>query len=116
MNRANRTPRLPNVHPGEVLREDYLVPLGKTAYWLAKGIGMSSTAVGQILRGQRRITPETALRLSRFFGASAQFWLNLQAAYDLEEAQLRVGAALAGIERFQGPEASEAEERIGAPA
>jgi addiction module HigA family antidote len=112
MNRGNGTIRLPNVHPGEVLRDAYLIPLGKTPYWLGKGIGMSSTAVGQILRGQRRITPETALRLSSFFGASAQFWLNLQAAYDLEEAQLRVGDALAGIERFHGSGPAEAEERV----
>src|SRR4051794_10643610 len=90
--------RLPNVHPGEVLREDYLVPLAKTAYWLAKGLRMSQTAVGEILAGKRGITPVTALRLSRFLGSSAEFWLNLQAAYDLEEERLRSGELLRDVE------------------
>ena len=76
--------RLDPVHPGEVLREDYLVPLSMTAYQLAKGLAMSPTAVGQILSGKRSVTPVTALRLSRFFGTSADFWMNLQTGYDLE--------------------------------
>jgi addiction module HigA family antidote len=92
--------RLPNIHPGEVLREDYLQPLGKSKYWLAKGLGISPTAVGEILAGKRSITPATALRLSRFFGASAQFWLNLQARYDLEEAEQALKEDLDKIERF----------------
>jgi antitoxin HigA-1 len=91
--------RLPNIHPGEVLREEYLIPLGMSAYRLAKGIGMSEGAVSEILRGKRAITPATALRLARFFGSDPQFWLNLQAAYDLEEEQRRLAPELAEIER-----------------
>jgi addiction module HigA family antidote len=94
----NTMERLPNIHPGEVLREDYLIPLGRSAYWLAKGLRMSQTAVGEILAGKRAITPATALRLSRFFGSSAEFWLNLQASYDLEEERLRSGDLLRDVE------------------
>lgn len=90
--------RLPNIHPGEVLREEYLTPLGMSAYRLAKGLGMSEGAVSEILRGKRAITPATALRLARFFGSDARFWLNLQAAYDLEEEEHRLAPDLAAIE------------------
>lgn len=89
--------RLPNIHPGEVLREEYLLPLGMSAYRLAKGLGMSEGAVSEILRGKRAITPATALRLARFFGSDARFWLNLQAAYDLEEEQRRLAPELTRI-------------------
>jgi antitoxin HigA-1 len=90
--------RLPNIHPGDVLREDFLVPLGMSAYRLAQRLRMSPTAVGEILAGKRSITPTTALKLERLFGAEAEFWLNLQAAYDLEEERLRAGDKLALIE------------------
>src|SRR6476620_2930067 len=83
------------IHPGEVIREEFLVPLGKTAYWLAKGLGISQTAVGEILQGKRAITPATALRLERFLGCSAEFWLGLQASFDLEEERGRLGPGLA---------------------
>ena len=89
--------RIGNIHPGEVLREDYLIPLGMTPYALAKGLGMTPTAVGEILAGKRRITAATALRLARFFNTSAQLWLNLQAAYDLEEEEGRLAEQLAAI-------------------
>src|SRR5712692_8471034 len=89
--------RIGNIHPGEVLREDYLIPLGMTSYALAKGLGMTATAVGEILAGKRRITAATALRLARFFNSSAQLWLNLQAAYDFEEEQNRLAEQLAAI-------------------
>ena len=72
--------RLPNVHPGEVLREDYLSPLDLSGYRLAQEIRMSEGALSAILNGQRAITPATALRLARFFGTSPEFWLNLQAS------------------------------------
>ncbi len=65
--------RLPNVHPGDVLREDYLKPLARTPYWLAKGLGMTPTAVSEILNGKRSVTPATALRLSKFLGTTAKF-------------------------------------------
>jgi addiction module HigA family antidote len=91
---------LNNPHPGEVLKEDYLEPMGMTPYRLAKGLGVSPLAVHEILNGKRSITPATALRLSRFFGASAQFWLNLQAAYDLEEEQKKLSSVLEGLQRY----------------
>ena len=77
--------KLPNIHPGEVLREDFLQPMGISAYRLAKDIGIPQTHVSQILKGERRITADTALRLSRYFGNSARFWLGLQNDHDLEE-------------------------------
>jgi antitoxin HigA-1 len=89
--------RLKNVHPGEVLSEEFLVPMGLTPYRLAKSIGVPQTRVSGILKGRRSITSDTALRLARFFGTSAQFWLNLQADYDLEEAGRDLGSQLAGI-------------------
>jgi antitoxin HigA-1 len=91
---------LPNPHPGDVLREDYLKPLGMTAYRLAQGLRMPQTAVGEILAGKRGITPATALKLSRFFGSSAEFWLGLQAAYDLEEERRRLEGQLQQIEPY----------------
>lgn len=77
--------KLPNIHPGEVLHEEFLVPMAITAYRLAKDIGIPQTRVSQIVKGERRITADTALRLSRYFGNSALFWLGLQNDFDLEE-------------------------------
>src|SRR6266567_765271 len=91
------TEQIGSIHPGEVIREDFLVPLGKTAYWLAKGLGMTQTAVGEILQGKRGITPATALRLERFLGCSAEFWLGLQAEYDLDEERARLEPALQAL-------------------
>jgi addiction module HigA family antidote len=78
--------RLPNVHPGDILRDE-LHERQITAYRLAKELGIPESAIGQILAGKRSVTPGTALRLSRFFGTTPELWLNLQAAYDLEEAE-----------------------------
>ena len=77
---------LGNIHPGEVLREDFLVPMSLTAYRLSKSIGVPQTRIAGILKGERSITADTAHRLARFFGTSAQLWLNLQNHYDLEKA------------------------------
>jgi addiction module HigA family antidote len=77
--------RLKNIHPGEVLLEEFLVPFGISAYKLAKDIGIPQTRVSEILKGNRRITADTALRLSKYFGNSAKFWLGLQDDFDLEE-------------------------------
>jgi addiction module HigA family antidote len=76
--------KLDLIFPGTILLEEFMEPLGITAYKLSKGIKVQQTAIGQIIRGRRRITADMALRLSRFFGNSAQFWLNLQNNYDLE--------------------------------
>ena len=78
---------LENTHPGQMLRGDYLEPLGITPYKLAKGTGLSQTHVSEIMRGQRSITPMTSLLLGKFLGMSARFWLNLQNHHDLIEAQ-----------------------------
>lgn len=74
------------IHPGEILREDFLTPLGMTQYRLAKAIGVPLTRVNEIVLGKRAITAETALRLARFFDTTPQFWLGLQAQYDLDRA------------------------------
>jgi addiction module HigA family antidote len=81
------TNRLNNVHPGEVLREEFVEPLGITPYRLAKAIGVQQTRLSEILKGKRSITTDTAIRLGRFFRVTPQFWLNLQQMYDLEEEQ-----------------------------
>ena len=77
--------RLNNIHPGEVLLEEFMKPLGITAYRLSKDIGIPQTRISAILKGKRRITADTALRLSQYFGNSAKFWLGLQDDFDLEE-------------------------------
>ncbi len=79
--------RLPNIHPGEILRLEFLEPLDITPYRLSKDIGVPQTRISEILSEKRSITADTALRLSKYFGNSAQFWMNLQAQYDLRQAQ-----------------------------
>ncbi len=90
--------KLKNIHPGEILKEDFLKPMGITAYKLSKAIGVSQTRTSQILKGRRRITADTALRLSKFFGTSSRFWLGLQNDYDLEEEKRNLKEELEGIE------------------
>jgi len=75
------------VHPGEILIEDFLKPMGITQYRLAKSIGVSQRRIGEIVSGKRAITADTALRLARYFGTDAQTWMNLQAHYDLAVAE-----------------------------
>ena len=77
--------RLPNIHPGEILFEEFLKPFKISAYKLSKDIGIPQTRTSEILKGKRRITADTALRLSYYFGNSAGFWLGLQVDYDIEE-------------------------------
>lgn len=76
--------KLPPVHPGEVLREDFLEPLGLSQYRVAKDTGVHPRRINQIVLGQRAITADSALRLARFFGTTPEFWMNLQVHYDLE--------------------------------
>jgi addiction module HigA family antidote len=83
--------RLPPVHPGEVLSEDFMKPLGLSQYRVAKDIGVSPMRIGQIVKGERAVTADTAMRLARYFGTSPDVWLRLQARYDLEVAQLKYG-------------------------
>ena len=94
--------QLPLTHPGEILREEFLQPLGITAYRLAKDIHVPATRIADIVNERRGISADTALRLSRYFGNSAQFWLNLQTHYDLREARERHGAEVPAIARYDG--------------
>ncbi len=77
--------KLKNIHPGEILLEEFLTPFNISAYRLAKDIDIPQTRISEIIKGNRRITADTALRLSKYFGNSAKFWLGLQDDYDLEE-------------------------------
>jgi addiction module HigA family antidote len=82
------------VHPGEVLREEFLAPLGLSAHALAQALRVPAPRVNDIVRERRSVTPDTALRLARHFGTTAQFWLNLQASYDLKIAMRESGAKI----------------------
>ena len=84
----------PPIHPGEILREEFLEPMGITPYRLAKDIKVPQTRIAAILAGERSVTPDTALRLSRYFGMSERFWSTLQANYDLEIARDELGQRL----------------------
>ncbi len=84
------TKTLPPVHPGEVLLEDFMKPLGLNTYRVAKDIGVATLRVSQIVHGQRSISADTALRLARYFSTSPDVWMRLQATYDLEVAQRKV--------------------------
>lgn len=86
--------KLPSIHPGEILSEEFLLPMRVTQYRLAKAIGVDPRRIHAIVHGQRSITAETALLLSRFFGNSAQFWMGLQSQYDLETAEDRLSKKL----------------------
>jgi addiction module HigA family antidote len=79
---------LANIHPGEILLEEFLIPMKISAYRLSKDIGIPQTRTSEIIKGKRSITADTALRLSQYFGNSAKFWLGLQNDYDLEEEQI----------------------------
>ena len=86
------------VHPGEILLEEFLGPLGVSQYRLAKAVNVPARRINEIVHGQRRISADTALRLARYFGTSERFWINLQARYDLEVERDRLGAALDDIQ------------------
>lgn len=94
--------RLDNIHPGEILKEEFLLPLGISAYRLAKDTFLPQTRISEILKGKRRITADTALRFSKFFGTSAKFWLGLQDDYDLEEERLQKSKELNEIKPIEG--------------
>ena len=91
--------KLKNIHPGEVLQEEFLLPLEVSAYRLAKDIGIPQTRVSEIIKGNRRITADTALRLAQYFGTTAKFWLGLQDDYDIEEGYRVLGTAIDAIPR-----------------
>jgi len=86
--------KLPNIHPGEILLEEFLKPMGLSAYKLSKDLGIPQTRTSQIIKGKRRITADTALRLSKYFGTSVKFWLGLQNDFDIEEEMKTLGVTL----------------------
>lgn len=88
---------LNNIHPGEVLNEEFLKPMFISAYRLSKDLGIPQTRVSEIIKGRRRITADTALRLGKYFGNSAHFWLGLQTDFDLEDEQIAIQAELDAI-------------------
>jgi addiction module HigA family antidote len=92
--------KLKNTHPGEILLTEFLVPMGISAYRLAKETFLPQTRIAEIIKGNRRITADTALRLAKFFGTSAKFWLGLQNDYDLEEERTHKEQALNSIKPF----------------
>ena len=93
--------RLRNIHPGEILKEEFLEPLNISAYRLAKETNLDQTRISEIIHQKRRITADTALRLAKFFGNTPQFWLGLQNDYDIEEEKIHKEAELKKIKKFQ---------------
>lgn len=89
-----------NIHPGEILEKEFLEPMGLTAYRLAKEIGVQQTRISQIVSEKRSVTADTAIRLSRFFGTSEEFWMNLQREYDLRKEHQEKQAEFDRIQRF----------------
>jgi addiction module HigA family antidote len=94
--------RLKNIHPGEILLEEFLIPMEISAYRLAKETFLHQTRISEIIKGNRRITADTALRFAKFFGTSAKFWLGLQDDYDLEEEQNQKDQEFNNIKSIEG--------------
>lgn len=92
---------LPPVHPGEILREEYLVPLRMSAGALAKRLGVPRTRIERLASEQTGITPDTALRLGKFFGTTPEFWMNMQASYDLKMLAASLASDLAAIRQYE---------------
>jgi len=92
--------KIKNIHPGEILNEEFIKPLNISAYRLSKETNIPQTRISEILKGKRKISADTALRLSKFFGNSPQFWLGLQNDYDLEEERIYIAKDLINIHAF----------------
>jgi len=92
--------KLKNIHPGEILNKEFLIPLKITAYRLAKDTTMAQTRISEIIKGNRRITADTALRFSKYFGTTPKFWLGLQDDYDIEEEKNSNEYELSNIKRY----------------
>ena len=93
--------KLNNIHPGEVLKEEFLMPMGITAYKLSKETFIPQTRISEIIKGRRRITADTALRFSKFFGTTPKFWLGLQNDFDIEEELLKKASKLKTIKSLE---------------
>ncbi len=92
--------KLKNIHPGEILLDEFLIPLGISAYRLSKDLSIPQTRISEIIKGNRRITADTALRFSKYFGNSAKFWLGIQDDFDIEEERRNKGAELNAIKLY----------------
>ena len=95
--------KLPNIHPGEVLLEEFLTPMSISQNALARSINVPPRRINEIVLGKRAITADTALRLAHYFGISVQFWMALQASYDLEEVRIKPGSRLKQLEHVATP-------------
>jgi len=93
--------RLPDIHPGEILNEDFLGPLGVTQYRLAQAVSVPPRRINEIVHGKRAISADTALRLARYFGTTPDFWINLQAQYDLRQAEKSLKRVMDKIEPLE---------------
>ncbi len=93
--------KLRNIHPGEILQEEFLSQIGLTAYRLSQDIGIPQTRISEIIKGNRRITADTAIRLSNYFGNSVKFWLGLQDDYDIEEEMLKKAKEFKAIKQYK---------------
>jgi len=93
--------KLPNIHPGQILKEEFLTAFNISAYKLSKDLGIPQTRTSEILKGNRRITADTALRLSQYFGTTAKFWLGLQDDFDIEEQKSIKSKELKSIKKFE---------------
>jgi len=89
------------IHPGEILKKDFLEPMGITAYKLSKAIGVQQTRISQIIKGNTRITADMATRLSKYFGTSAEVWMNLQSKYDIRKIRIEKNKILDNITPFK---------------
>ena len=94
--------KLKNIHPGEILQEEFLKPMGISAYRLAKETFIPQTRISEIIKGNRRITADTALRLAKFFGTTAKFWMGLQGDFDLEEEKINKEKEINDIKPAEG--------------
>jgi addiction module HigA family antidote len=94
--------KLKNIHPGEILREEFLIPLGLSSYRLSKDVAIPQTRISEIIHEKRRITADTALRLSKYFGTTAKFWLGLQDDFDIEEGEKLKQKDLNSIKAYSG--------------
>ena len=98
------TEKLKNIHPGEILNEEFIIPMKITAYRIAKETNMPQTAISDIIKGRRSITAQIALRFAKFFGTTPQFWTGLQDDYDLEEEKEKLKKELAKIHTYKIPD------------
>lgn len=103
-----RTKRLPNIHPGEVLREEFMQPLGLSSYRLAKELHVTQPRVNDLVLEKRGVTADMALRLGTYFATGPEFWMNLQQAFELEEAQRAAGTSVSKIRPRDSQKAGQA--------